>query len=183
VLRWAQLMVAALFVCVEILPVLMKFLLNIGKPTAYDRVLDQRDNEDADLHDIAYAGRRKVAQARADAKVDADADRIARQHQASLKVNKVVVRQQTKIVTKALAIWSAHAQRRAQQQLDEYEQKLQGTGGSASGSANAASVSGVPVAGSVGLVTPVPSHRGGGVNGTTTNGFVRAAQLPDLDDL
>jgi hypothetical protein len=166
------LMLALLFVCVEILPVLMKFLVNIGKPTAYDRVLMMQDSGDADLFEIQHDGQLAAEQARADSILDVEKDRSVRQRDAQLKVNDEVVRQQAEIIKKALAVWGEHAVRRAEEQLAEYERQLNQSAGQ----------------------TPVPTP----VHGTTTsnawvsgpraangtaNKFLKGAQLPDINDL
>jgi hypothetical protein len=64
---------------VELLPVLMKVLLNFAEPTAYDRLAQLRDEEDVDAEQIRRNGRQRAQQARADLVVAAETDRMARE--------------------------------------------------------------------------------------------------------
>lgn len=75
----AHLMLFLLFFCIEILPVLMKVLLNFAEPTAYDRLLQLRDEEEVEAEGIRSEGRRRAQQARADLVVAAETDRMARE--------------------------------------------------------------------------------------------------------
>jgi hypothetical protein len=75
----AHLMLFLLFLSVELLPVLMKTLLNFGDPTAYDRLEKLRNEEDVEAERIRRDGRRRAQQARADLVVAAETDRMARE--------------------------------------------------------------------------------------------------------
>jgi len=75
----AHLMLFLLFLSVEILPVLMKALLNLQAPSAYDRLLDVRDDEEVGAEKIRVDGRQRAVQARADLIVAAETDRMARE--------------------------------------------------------------------------------------------------------
>src|SRR4051812_20595141 len=63
----AQFMLSLLFMCVEILPVLMKLLLNFSPPSAYDRLAALRDSGDVEIEELAQESRRTVAQAKEEA--------------------------------------------------------------------------------------------------------------------
>ncbi|NEK87669.1 DUF4407 domain-containing protein [Blastococcus saxobsidens] len=80
----AQFMLSLLFMCVEILPVLMKLLLNFSPPTAYDRLAALRDNGDVDLEAMAQDSRRTVARAKEELLVLAEKERVDRQREAIL---------------------------------------------------------------------------------------------------
>ncbi|TYP90818.1 DUF4407 domain-containing protein [Blastococcus xanthinilyticus] len=80
----AQFMLSLLFMCVEVLPVLMKLLLNFSPPTAYDRLAALRDSGDVDLEEMAQESRRTVAQAREELLVLAERERVDRQKEAIL---------------------------------------------------------------------------------------------------
>ena len=54
----AQFMLALLFMSVEILPVLMKLLLNFSPPSAYDRLAALRDAGDVEIEELAQESRR-----------------------------------------------------------------------------------------------------------------------------
>jgi hypothetical protein len=68
--------------CVEILPVLMKVLLNFGPPTAYDRLAALRDSGDVDIEEMAQQSRRTVAEAKEELLVMAEQERLDRQKSA-----------------------------------------------------------------------------------------------------
>ncbi|MGY2082307.1 DUF4407 domain-containing protein [Blastococcus sp. SYSU DS0539] len=80
----AQFMLSLLFMCVEVLPVLMKLLLNFSPPTAYDRLTALRDSGDVDLEEMAQESRRTVAQAKEELLVLAEKERVDRQKEAIL---------------------------------------------------------------------------------------------------
>ena len=75
----AHLMLFLLFLSVELLPVLMKTLLNFAEPTAYDKLEKLRDDEDVEAETIRRDGRQRAVQARADLVVAAETDRMARE--------------------------------------------------------------------------------------------------------
>jgi hypothetical protein len=75
----AHLMLFLLFLSIEILPVLMKVMLNFAAPTAYDRLVLLRDEEEVEGEEIRREGRRRAQQARADLVVAAETDRMARE--------------------------------------------------------------------------------------------------------
>ncbi|MCZ2826716.1 MULTISPECIES: DUF4407 domain-containing protein [unclassified Modestobacter] len=75
----AHVMLFLLFLSVEILPVLMKTLMNFAPPTAYDRLLKVRDDEEVEAEEIRRDGRQRAQQARADLIVAAETDRMARE--------------------------------------------------------------------------------------------------------
>ncbi|MCW2508189.1 MAG: conserved rane protein of unknown function [Modestobacter sp.] len=75
----AHLMLFLLFLSVELLPVLMKVLLNFGEPTAYEQLEKMRDEEDVEAERIRRDGRQRAQQARADLVVAAETDRMARE--------------------------------------------------------------------------------------------------------
>ena len=57
-------MLSLLFMSVEILPVLMKLLLNFSPPSAYDRLAALRDTGDVEIEELAQESRLTVAKAR-----------------------------------------------------------------------------------------------------------------------
>jgi len=75
----AHLMLFLLFLAVELLPVLMKVLLNFSEPTAYEQLEAMRDEEDVEAEKIRRDGRQRAQQARADLVVAAETDRMARE--------------------------------------------------------------------------------------------------------
>jgi hypothetical protein len=83
-LATAQFMLSLLFMCVEILPVLMKLLLNFSPPTAYDRLAALRDAGDVEIEELAQESRRTVAVAKEELLVMAEKERVNRQKEALL---------------------------------------------------------------------------------------------------
>ena len=80
----AQVMLSLLFMCVEILPVLMKLLLNFSPPSTYDRLTAMRDSADLDVEGLQQQARRTVEQAEAELLVLAEKERVDRQRDAVL---------------------------------------------------------------------------------------------------
>lgn len=77
----AQFMLSLLFMSVEILPVLMKLLLNFAPPTAYDRLAAMRDRGDVEIEELAQESRLTVAKAKEELLVLAEHERVDRQKQ------------------------------------------------------------------------------------------------------
>ncbi|MGY2079866.1 DUF4407 domain-containing protein [Modestobacter sp. SYSU DS0657] len=75
----AHLMLFLLFLCIEVLPVLVKVMLNFSPPSAYDRLLEVRDEEEVEAEKIRVNGRQRAQRARADLVVAAETDRMARE--------------------------------------------------------------------------------------------------------
>ena len=80
-LGMAHVMLSLLFMCIELLPVLMKVLLNFGPPSAYDRLNALRDRSDLDVEELQQDARREVEEALAQLLVMAEKDRVERQKQ------------------------------------------------------------------------------------------------------
>jgi hypothetical protein len=80
----AQLMLSLLFMSIEILPVLMKLLLNFGPASAYDKLAALRDSGDVEIEELQAESRLTVAAAREEMLVMAERERIDRQKQAIL---------------------------------------------------------------------------------------------------
>jgi hypothetical protein len=78
----AKFMLSLLFMCVEILPVLMKVLLNFGPPTAYDELAALRDSGDVEIEQMQQQSRRTVAEAKEELLVMAEQERLDRQKAA-----------------------------------------------------------------------------------------------------
>jgi len=124
-LNVAHIMIALLFICIELLPVIVKTLSNLGVPTAYDRILELRE-------DGEVSGGAQWAAARADAigveaqvQVAVAEDRAARQVKFGKKVNKAVLAQQEAVITRALEVWGSYASERAAARMGEWERDLE----------------------------------------------------------
>ena len=78
----AHFMLSLLFICIELLPVLMKVLLNFGPPSAYDRLTAIRDRSDIAVQELQQEARREVEEAQSELLVMAEKDRVERQKEA-----------------------------------------------------------------------------------------------------
>ncbi|MBB3086638.1 DUF4407 domain-containing protein [Geodermatophilus sabuli] len=87
----AKFMLSLLFMCVEILPVLMKLLLNFGPPSAYDRLAALRDSGDVEIEEMQQESRLVVARAREEMLVMAEKERIDRQKESVLARRRAAV--------------------------------------------------------------------------------------------
>ncbi|WP_324278389.1 DUF4407 domain-containing protein [Blastococcus brunescens] len=87
----AQFMLSLLFMSVEVLPVLMKLLLNFSPPTAYDKLAAMRDRGDVDIEELAQESRRTVAIAKEELLVMAEKERVDRQKEAILARRKAAL--------------------------------------------------------------------------------------------
>ncbi|MGY1810010.1 DUF4407 domain-containing protein [Blastococcus sp. SYSU D00669] len=81
----AHWMLALLFICIELLPVLMKMLLNFGPKTTYDRLAELRDDGDLSVEELQQAARREVEEAQQELLVLAEKERVDRQKEAVLE--------------------------------------------------------------------------------------------------
>jgi hypothetical protein len=75
----AHVMLALLFMCIELLPVLMKVLLNFGPQSAYDRLSELRDSGDIAVEELQQEARLEVEEAQNQLLVMAEKDRVERQ--------------------------------------------------------------------------------------------------------
>jgi hypothetical protein len=80
----AHYMLALLFICVELLPVLMKMLLNFGPRSTYDRLTDLRDDGDLEVEQLQQSARIEVEQAVQELLVLAEKERVDRQKEQVL---------------------------------------------------------------------------------------------------
>jgi hypothetical protein len=80
----AHYMLALLFICIELLPVLMKMLLNVGPRSTYDRLTDLRDDGDLEVEQLQQSARVEVEQAVQELLVLAEKERVDRQKEQVL---------------------------------------------------------------------------------------------------
>jgi len=125
IMRSAQILLALLFISVEILPVLMKFLINLGQETNYDRVLRRAEKRDLETFNLDADAAHQAAVVRANLVVEDEKDRVAGQKQVLAQINNEVVQRQKEVVTEALRLWSAHAKQQSARMLAGYQHSLQ----------------------------------------------------------
>ncbi|WP_040340154.1 DUF4407 domain-containing protein [Candidatus Blastococcus massiliensis] len=80
----AHYLLALLFISIELLPVLMKMLLNFGPRSTYDRLTDLRDDGDLEIEQLQQSARVEVEQAQQELLVMAEKERVDRQKEQVL---------------------------------------------------------------------------------------------------
>jgi Domain of unknown function (DUF4407) len=191
VLHLAQLLLAALFLCIELLPVLMKLLINVGEPSTYDRELKVREEGQVRISELRHDGHLKseqvrvsidvqAEQARAASALAVEKERCAQQEKVQTVVNAAVAEHQERIITEALRIWGQHAMRQAKQQLADYEARLAGTTGWTGTGVGQPTTP--PVTGTNGVRISTFTPAGTAANGRP-NKYIHGAALPDIDDI
>jgi hypothetical protein len=83
-LGFAHFMLSLLFICIELLPVFMKTLLNFSPSTAYDKLAEIRDDGDISIETMQQQTRREVERAQQELLVLAEKERVDRQKEAVL---------------------------------------------------------------------------------------------------
>jgi hypothetical protein len=83
-LGFAHVMLSLLFICIELLPVFMKTLLNFSPSTAYDKLTEIRDDGDISIETMQQQTRREVERAQQELLILAEKERVDRQKEAVL---------------------------------------------------------------------------------------------------
>jgi hypothetical protein len=110
----AQWVVTLLFFFIEILPVLVKVMLNIGPLSPYEKVLKSEEDIVADRAKLRRVTKRRDAERAAEKDIAVDEDMRKREEALGIRANKFVADHMEVILDAALAEWS----RRAQAQLN-----------------------------------------------------------------
>jgi hypothetical protein len=118
----AQLMLSLLFMCVEVMPVLMKLLLNFSPPSAYDRLAALRDRGDLEAEEIKLEARRTVEEAEAELLVLAEKERVDRQR------DQVLARRRARLSREATVPSSAEVRQAEEQEAETLGRALWDTG-------------------------------------------------------
>ena len=128
-LQLARLTVLALFFIIEILPVSVKFLLNMGEPTAYAIAAQLKEEQIADSARIKSAESRQLEKRQSQARITAAETRISietdmrtREEELGKRANAHAARHLQEILDAALLEWS-----------DQVRSRLPGAGGPATG--------------------------------------------------
>lgn len=108
-LRAARLAVLALFFLIEILPVTVKFLLNMGPLSAYEVVARLREDEAIDAATTHRAENRRLEEASSQARVRVQADLRRKEEDLGRYVNRQVAAEMTKILDASLREWGRQA--------------------------------------------------------------------------
>jgi hypothetical protein len=108
-LQAARLAVLALFFLIEILPVTVKFLLNMGPLSAYEVVARLAEDERIDAATARRIESRRTEEASSQVRVRVRADRGRREEDLGRYVNQRVAAEITKIVDESLPDWGRQA--------------------------------------------------------------------------
>jgi Domain of unknown function (DUF4407) len=144
-LKVAQLVVTLLFFCIEILPVTVKVLLNIGPLSIYETLLKNEEDMITDQAKLTRVTRRRDAEREADKQIAIDEDMRQREEDLGKRANKHVAQHMEAILDVALTEWSRQVQARLGVQLPA-QQGTAGTAGGqgAPGSSNGQGAAGMP---------------------------------------
>ena len=106
ILRWSHLLIALLFFLIEILPVVAKILICWGPLSAYDEVVELRDEETRVKERIQLETSRQIEQAKADTHVEAEADMRSRELAMAQKTNQFVADEMETVMRTELSLWA-----------------------------------------------------------------------------
>lgn len=109
-LRIAHLLVAALFFLIEILPVVVKILLNLGARSAYDTQAELKEDELRDKAVIHRDAQRQIEADKSQNRIDLEKNMREHERRVGEQANERVARQMSDIVEAALADWSDRVQ-------------------------------------------------------------------------
>ena len=159
ILGVAQWVVTLLFFCIEILPVMVKVLLNIGPLSTYETLLKNEEDMITDRAKLTRVTRRRDAEREADKQIAIDEHMRQLEEDLGKKANKHVAQHMEAILDVALAEWSRQVQAKLGVQLPPGT--LPGPAGTASGQVLPGSPGGYGGAGTPGR------HSGAGAPGGT----------------
>ncbi len=118
---------AVLFILIELLPVLVKVLVNLGKPSFYDRLAVISDESRASQARAIADSRERGAQALADADVASAEHRATHHLELQKLINDKVAEVQTKAMQRALNDWARTAGRETRRRIAEANPTTPGT--------------------------------------------------------
>jgi hypothetical protein len=114
----------ALFLSLEVLPVLTKLLQVLGPETTYDKLATASDAATRRVHRQSNATRLKIHRAQLAVEKRLERDRARRALAAGRKYNSKLVKTQQAVISAALDAWSQHARDSTRQALADWEQQL-----------------------------------------------------------
>lgn len=121
----ARYAVALLFMAMELLPVIFKIVSNLGRPTAYDQVVDRNEQAEVARARALVNVDDNLNKLKRESKSKVDKDRLEKQDQLVLKINESVAAHQASVVEDALARWSDHAKGVSDRRLNQWEDSLE----------------------------------------------------------
>jgi hypothetical protein len=109
-----------LFLCIELLPVVVKLMAGFGPETLYDRMAKRIDDgTDAD-HQLWTDRDRDLEVDRADQKLAMERQQLDAQTQAHAQTAQLVAGKQAELAKKAIDVWASVAQQRTDEELNRW---------------------------------------------------------------
>jgi Domain of unknown function (DUF4407) len=108
-LQAARFAVLALFFLIEILPVTVKFLLNIGPPSAYEVVAKLREDELVDAATMRRVETRRIAESESRTRIGVQADMQQKEEDVGKRANTRIATEMTKILDTTVLEWGRQA--------------------------------------------------------------------------
>jgi hypothetical protein len=108
-LQAARLAVLALFFLIEILPVTVKFLLNIGPPSAYEVVARLKEDELVDAATMRRIETRRIAESESRTRIGVQADMQQKEEDLGKHANTRIAGEMTKILDTTVLEWGRQA--------------------------------------------------------------------------
>ena len=174
----AHLTLILMFVCIELLPVLVKLMSVTGPKSPYELVAERRDDDAVAADRIWSDKQRDIAEVRAKVRMKLEKHRADAQIMAGKAANDALVVAQQEIAERAVQVWAAVARQKADHELNMWFAQYGGgvpgqvTGpytapnGWLNGAASVSSTNGAAGGGAHAATPSGAAHGGGHVNGT-----------------
>ena len=174
----AHLTLILMFVCIELLPVLVKLMSVTGPKSPYELVSERRDDDAVAADRIWSDKQRDIAEVRAKVRMKLEKHRADAQIMAGKAANDALVVAQQEIAERAVQVWAAVARQKADHELNMWFAQYGGgvpgqvTGpytapnGWLNGAASVSSTNGAAGGGAHAATPSGAAHGGGHVNGT-----------------
>ncbi|MBM7769887.1 hypothetical protein JOD54_000091 [Actinokineospora baliensis] len=119
----ARLFLFLLFLCIEILPVLVKLITSVGTKSLYDRMVDRADDDADNVDEQQVAADRAVRDMEDKAKLDLAQQRVDAQIEVGKRATDELIARQTDIALRSVTVWAELAMLRTDEQLTEWYQR------------------------------------------------------------
>jgi hypothetical protein len=119
----AHLFLFLLFLCIEILPVLVKLITSFGTKSLYDRMVERADDDADDLDQRQARAQRAQRDMEDKARMDLAQQRVDAQLEVGKRTTDELVDRQTSIALRSVEVWAELAMLRTDEQLTEWYQR------------------------------------------------------------
>ena len=116
----ARLVLLALFILIEVLPIMVKFLLNLGPPTTYDEIVSFEGNKRRVVS-------QRIEELKSQARVNIEDDMRRREEDLGKAANEYVAAEIAKILDIALKEWSDQVNARLSSESTDMSQPAEGS--------------------------------------------------------